>query len=293
MMRFDAHRAQRARALRQLEQALRRQAGTAGVMGTREADGADVLVRPGSLARATLLLEFARPFESAEASLGLTPLAWEGVDSFEPWLELSRPLLGLPRLGTPNPRRPWVLTHTPRALDAALAEAKQLDAQVHVLGGNPLALARARDVVYWPALPAVVLALLGRVERVVGATVLDPLVLDARRAGVPTNFDATSVDASAGTVSPSLFDDERFWRHVAASLAKVRDGEPPAPLFTRHWLREGRRATRTAPATTRSGSSWELVLRRYAKFRREPERYFADSRHGFARAFGKWWFGPE
>jgi hypothetical protein len=118
-----------------------------------------------------------------------------------------------------------------------------------------------------------------------------PLGLDAERAGVAVHWAEPPGDRLAGLVVPSLLQSDELWRAAAANVISVRTGGAPSPLLSPTWLRKGRVLSRSQPKEAALASRWEIALRRYGKFRREPDRYFADSRHAPVRAFGKWWFG--
>lgn len=259
----------------------------------REKDDAEVVLRPGSFVRDTLLVEYRAPFAANERAqaIALSALAWEGLERCEPFRELARPLADLPRLGRADPRKPWVISHGTEALLQALEYARERGAQTHVLTNGPRGMLRARDVVYWPAWRTVAFALLGRAAACVASGPMCPLGLDAERAGVPVEWLERPGTELAGIVVPSLLRSGELWRLAAENVVRVRAGGAPSPLITPGLLRKGRVLARAVPQEGALPSDWQIALRRYAKFRREPERFFRDSRYAALRAAGKWWFG--
>jgi hypothetical protein len=256
------------------------------------ATGADITLIPASLVRPTVVVRFDVPFvdDDVVTERALSPLAWEGNLDREIWRELSSPLVNVPHLGRAHDRRPWVVTHGLEALPSAMCVARDMDAQVHVIGLGPLDWSSHRDVVAWPCIPSVVFGLLGRAVHVVGGGPGDPLLLDAWRLGLPTTGDSDLLPWLGGSVPPGLLGHVPLWNEVARTFAQVRDGHPAPALFTPHWIEEGRRLARAGSAVDKAGSPLRLALRRYAKLRREPERFLADSRYRALRGLGRWWF---
>lgn len=255
-------------------------------------ESGDLCLLPASLVRPTLVVSFPSPFSDNRAAreLALSSLAWEGSDELEPWRMLSAPLARVPRLGKADERRPWVLTHGAAGLACAGEVAAELGGQVHALGVGPVAWARHRDVVVWPLRPGVAFALLGRAVRVVAGGDYDPLLLDAWRVGVPTTGPCRLEPLLPWLVPPSLLGHAPFWAELASSLPATLGGQPAPALFTPRWVETGRRLSRAGSPTDKVGSKWRLASRRYAKLRREPDRFFADSRYRPLRAVGRWWF---
>jgi hypothetical protein len=261
--------------------------------GDPDRRSAEVTLLRGSVARDVVLVRYRVPFApNADAVvLARSPLAWEGLDLCEPWRELTRPLSDLPRLGRIDERRPWFVTFTARALGRARELAAQHDGQVHALLERPFGAAWSRDVVYWPAWRNVTFALLGRASAIVPSGPLCALGLDGERAGIFVHWPEAPGDVLAGLVAPGLAHSDELWRAAAQNVLSVRAGHAPSPLISASWLRKGRALARSQPARgTALATKWELALRRYGKLRREPDRYFADSRYAHWRAFGRFWF---
>jgi len=238
----------------------------------------------GSLIRPSAVIAFERPFVGEEAAkagrLALTVAAWDALDEHEAWRDLAAPLPS-PRLGTPSDDRPWAV--------ALAARPTQPGHQLHLLGGVP---APKGDAVWWPRTARIAAAVLGRAECVLGEG--DPLVFDAIRAGIPVRTatgQKTSFNVLAGLVPPALTTDPALWQHVATMAREVHADRGPTPLMTPHWVgraRERMRARQAAPA-----DGWERLRRRHDKLRRDPKRFFADSRHAALRLFGQVLFsGP-
>lgn len=252
----------------------------------------EVRLSRASLARDCILVGYQAPFASNRDArvLACSFLAWDGPDACEPWRELARPIADLPRIGRIDEERPWFLAFTTRALDRARHLARDEGGQLHVLLERPSDARLARDVVYWPAWRPVVFALLGRAAAVVPSDRSCPFGLDAERAGVPVHWQTPPGDELAGLVVPSLLASDELWRAAATNIVTVRAGGTPTPLSSAAWIQKGRMLSRAEPGPAPLSTHWELVQRRYAKFRREPERYFADSRHALVRAFGRAWY---
>jgi hypothetical protein len=265
----------------------------------------------------------------AAAELALTTAGWDSLDATEPWRMLSASLQGMPRWGRADATRPWELVDAARSLplgDEIRADARDGAAlQLHVLGGWPDGLAARRSskdkagAVFWPRTSKVVGAVLGRAACVgdnAGA-----LAFDAQRAGIPVHheraahllaFDAQRAQISgrdpcaahvldrtemarlapelAGLVPGTLLEEQELWQLVVeAARAVALRGEAPPALMTPAWISRGRERARRAASQRRSRI--ELLTRRYDKLRRDPRRFFADSKWRFVRLVGRWW--PE
>jgi hypothetical protein len=208
---------------------------------------------------------------------------------------LSRPLRDLPRLGQPEPRKPWFVTLTTSALEQAVQRAREQNGQVHVLVDQPLRTTWLRGAVYWPASKRTAFAVLGRAFAVVPSGPLCPLALDAERVGTPVLWDERfcherASTALCGLVVQGLLPSDELWVAVANNVLAVRDGAAPRPLLDATWIDKARASASAQPRAAALASDWDIALRRYAKFRREPDRYFADSRFAAVRVAGKWWF---
>jgi hypothetical protein len=260
-----------------------REGGGAVRLGIRGGEGPRVRLRLGSLVRPSAVVHFERDFDADRAAaadqLALTIAAWDALGDADPWRDLSSPLPTTARYGEPSPDRPWALSLAFRRVGG--------EHQLHRIGGAPLP--RRADV-WWPHVPRIVAAVLGRADCVLGES--DPLVYDAVRAGVAVQSGDREIErlrldgALAGLVPPTLTTDAELWRHVADTAREVhRGGRVPAPLMTPAWVARGRdlmRAYQEAPA-----SKWERLRRRHDKLRRDPRRFFADSRHRPLRALGE------
>lgn len=243
--------------------------------------GACVHIGLGSLVRPSAVVRFEAPYADAAAAdqLALTIAAWDSLDEREGWRALSAPLPSVPHYGQPSPHRPWAVSLRPRRGDEG-------ERQLHVFGGVPVP--RRADV-WWPRLSAVVAAVLGRADCVLGER--DPLVYDAFRAGIEVRGEAGEIDrleldgALAGLVPPTLNADRRLWRHVAETAHEIHTrGTNPAPLMTPAWVALGRDRMREHLAAP--PSPFERLRRRHDKLRRDPKRFFADSKHAPLRALG-------
>lgn len=257
--------------------------------------GVDLVLHPASLTRPSLIVEFPLPYAEDERAtrLALSSAGWDGLDEFEAFRELGRPLYGLPHVGKVHEGRPVVLAHTKGALAIALSIAEGCNGQVHVIGGYPTLARRAGDVVWWPALPTTALALIGRSTHVVGCGRVDPLVLDAVRLDIPVSSEGDLRKLLPGLVVGSVLGSNEMLSAIATVARQVRLGRPPPTLLTARWLKHGRALTRAGRTEPKLKPQWELVQRRYAKFRREPERYFRDSRYPAVRQVAKWWFAKK
>lgn len=243
----------------------------------------------GSLVRPNVVVRYERPFapEPARAAdvLALTIAAWDSLDGPEPWRLLSAPLGRVPHYGRPEWSRPWVVSTSTQAWSVAAGQ------QLHVVGGlRP----PGRSSVWWPRWPRVVAAVLGRAAYVLGGE--GPLTYDAARAGVPVLTRRGRVEnwrtagALAGLVPASLLDEPQLWRHVAETAREVHRSKcTPAPLMTPAWVGTGRDRIRSHLA--KPTSYWWRLRRRHDKLRRDPRRFFADSRHGILRELGELAFG--
>ncbi len=257
----------------------------------RHNSGPRIKLGLGSLVRPSVVVQFDVPYQSEMAAaadrLALTTAAWDSLGDFEAWRALSAPLATIPRLGRPDWSRPWVATLGGGGRRAEQAAAGL--AQLQVIGGwRPPSL----GAVWWPSWPGAVAAVLGRAAYVLGEN--DPFVYDAIRAGVPLGpTQGSAVDtppdlggALAGLVPPSLLGEPRLWWHVAQTARAVHEtGRAPLPLMTPEWVRLGRDRIREQLAAPPSG--WERLQRRHDKLRRDPRRFFADSRFAPLRAFGR------
>jgi hypothetical protein len=239
--------------------------------------------------RIAVLVRFSLPYSGERAlqsaRLALTPVAWEGMQGGEAWRALSLTLAGLPHRGKPDLSRPWAVTLGQGRQRAPVVGA---DVQLHVMGGPVLAV---NGSVRWPLEPKTVAAVLGRAAYVIGCR--NPLCYDAARLGVPVyappgravrDPDRPELDL-AGLVSAPLLGDGRFWAHVAEVAAWVcARREAPPPLLTSEWIALGRdnlrqRASIPPPV-------WRKVQRKYNKYKRDPDRFYADSPYAFVRALG-------
>jgi hypothetical protein len=252
--------------------------------------GPTVRLSLGSLVRPSVVVRFDVAYREAAAAeqLALSIAAWDSLDGLEGWRAMSAPLDNVPHVGRPHWSEPWAIT-------ASGSHNRTHDGhQLHVLGGwRP----PDRGNVWWPGLPGVVAAVLGRAAYVLGSA--GPLAYDAARAGVDVRPDSPSQPsgaalrfenaALAGLVPPSLLGEPTLWQHVAETARAVHDsGEAPLPLMTPAWVATGRDRIREHRAA--APSSWERLRRRQDKFRRDPERFFADSRFKALRAAGKLFF---
>jgi hypothetical protein len=251
--------------------------------------GPRVAVRLASLMCPTVLVRFALPYAGEQAlesaRLALTPVAWEGIPGGEAWRAVSVSLAGLPHRGSLDLSRPWVVTlGQPRRRAPDVAP----DVQLHVMGGPAVVF---NGSVRWPVTPKTVAAVLGRAAYVIGCR--NPLCYDAARLGLPVcvpsgcaarDPERPELDL-AGLVTAPLLADGRFWSHVAETAARVcAQREAPPPLLTPEWIALGRdnlrqRASIPPPV-------WRQVQRKYKKFKRDPDRFYADSPYAFVRALG-------
>lgn len=254
-------------------------AGVALDVPWRASAGPRVRLSLGSVVRPSVVVTFERSYEEKAARaadvLGLTLAAWDALGEREVWRELAAPLDRFPHVGAPSPSAPWAVTLPTRD------RRPSADSQLHILGGlRP----PTSGAVWWPPMSRVAAAVLGRAAVVMGRD--NPLVYDAIRAGVPTEHAEVPLGTLAGLVPPSLVGADALWDHVADTAREVhRTGDAPEPLMTPGWVARGRdrvRDHRAAPPT-----SVELLRRRYHKLQRDPQRFFADSRHAVLRAIGR------
>lgn len=256
---------------------------------------------PGSLLSGAVIVRYEQPFhgEAAReaAPRGLTAIAWDQPGEFEVWRELGRPLSRLPHRGEPDFSRPWMVTLASERIASKKSEPPRHDEQLHVIGTAkvPLQHRHRTDAVWWPNLPTVAAAVVGRCESVLGDS--DALAWDALRLGVPVinaslnNQRADSTRAPsllAGLVPATLLADRQLWRHVAQTIARLhREGGTPVPLLTPEWIARGRQLAEKEYSPV-AVASLERSKRLITKWRRDPERFCADSRHAVLRRLGRW-----
>lgn len=224
----------------------------------------------------------------AATALAATDAAWDGLDDFEVWRALSVPL---PRahLGQPDPTRPWVVLGPGVRMTRQLAEAvrdRWAGAQIHAVDDGGMNLL---ELVRWPGHPHVVGALLGRATAVVARPT--GLAFDALRLGLPVHLpqlDLPAYDAStdvrfAATVPGSVATCPAYWSWVSAQLSA---GDAPGgwPIDAA-WYREGR--VHAELQRNRGSARLQRAMKRYAKLRRDPDRFLADSRFELLRTLGK------
>lgn len=223
------------------------------------------------------------------SELALSEAAWDGLDDWEAWQALHGPLTGRSWRGSADPARPWVLVSAEiyRALDRTNL-ALEDHCQWHVIGDGRPRMRLGRGVVWWPDKPSVVAPLLGRATAVIGH--MDALAQDAWRAGVTVLSPANGMPLSqprshgllANLVPATLIDDGDFWKSVLHNLENAHArGNPMPPLFDAAAVRRGRE--QAEQALRKSPTRWGLVRRRYTKLRRDPDKFFADSRNPVAR----------
>jgi hypothetical protein len=211
-----------------------------------------------------------------EARLGLSAaILGSGPSGYE-WSGRARPLPKRACMGIPDPRRPWVLVAPHARVDSAMVSARTglSDPQLHFLG--PRRDLTASSPVWWLPTRSVLLSLLGRVHAVVASQ--GPLAWDAARIGVPViepepvrALPAAGVERRLASLVPGmLVHDDAFWAAIGSQLA---EGINPAAWGTTAWTLRARHSA--VPPSPLSTSTWQ---RKLLKFRRDPARFWADSR---------------
>jgi hypothetical protein len=247
-----------------------------------------VVIGRASVIRRALFVRWAAPYSGDEAArateLALSSAAWDGMDGYEPWRALSKPLPRAVHSGAPDLARDWVL------IAPGIAAVPNSDV-IARLERHLLEFPRRREsgsVSWWPS-PRVAAYLLGRVVAVVAP--MGPLAFDALRAGVPV-WDPDTLEPSlapsidqrlAGLVPPSLIQSELFWRHIVEQTRAVAEGASPIPLCTPEWIALGRDFQ-----DKREKSALGHTRRKLRKLWRDPQRFLLDSRHRPLRTVGNY-----
>jgi hypothetical protein len=135
----------------------------------------------------------------------------------------------------------------------------------------------ASDPVWWLPTRNVLLSLLGRVHAVVASQ--GPLAWDAARIGVPViepepvrALPAAGVERRLACMVPGrLVDDDAFWLMIGSQLA---DGINSEEWGTSAWTL----LARDSGAAVRGGFPAGTWQRKLLKLRRDPARFWADSK---------------
>lgn len=210
------------------------------------------------------------------ARVGLSSAVFgSGPRGYE-WSRAGRPLTGVPRVGLPDPKRPWVLVapHARMEHAAVVAATGLTDPQLHYLGAPDTLDAGS---VWWFPTPSTLLSLMGRVHAVVASQ--GPLAWDAIRLGVPvvephpvSALPAVSVERRlACTVPARLATSREFWDRIGRQLAEGIERDDWGTLA---WTLRARRE-RAHNAGPLAKVAWH---RKLLKLKRDPAAFWADSK---------------
>lgn len=212
----------------------------------------------------------------SRALLGLSSAVWFESSPNERWRRSAAPLLSALRQGTPARDRPWVLVAP--GIDAPPSEIDRVTglcgSQLHFL--LPRTAARQRSSVSWLPARSTLASLFGRLDAVVAPP--GPLAWDAARAGVPCyQLESSSGPPShlaewrlARVVPEPLLGAGWFWRDL---IGEILTGTWGTRWGTDRWLR----LARTHAAVAETGPLPRLQ-RKFLKLRREPRKFFVDSK---------------
>lgn len=278
-----------------------------GVRGTLELGSASRLRGSAyALFREASVVAGAPPPDAV--ALGLSEYAYYGLDDFEPYRALGRPLPA-PLPGTPpDPTRPWAIVEGMRvaearvmlrdlaARDPDLERDGIAEAQLHTfLPQGAVAPGLEPGVVRWLDWPGAVGAVLGHTRVVLCRE--GPLAWDALRLGrvyvrVPSERPLDEPLARPGlardhrlaaVIPPVLLSDPRTLR------ALIDEG--PAG-FSRYCNDVGRKREAIEARIAESGiegvGGVERAVRRWRKLRQEPGRFMRESRYRSVREVGEW-----